>query len=153
MARNIDRLFAIWQALHPDKNKSPDRYVTSQKNERGTFIAGPQKDETIDTPLAPFRMNVDRYWTSAEVKQTSLFGYAYPETQERKFAEKEDYRSAIIDDLWRVSPSPSLAMILARKAQSQQVALTKIKKASTFWQQREQPVGYKGIRSLKYLSS
>jgi len=141
--RKIDRIFAIWQALHPDSSKHPERWVTKQANKDGTYITKAGVDETNHTPLAPFRKNQHDYWTSDAIKRTATFGYAYPETQRWKFANEEDYQSAILDSLKGTTTS-SLALLLASDAPNQKAALTKIEEVSTFWQDFTPTPDFKG---------
>lgn len=71
---NIDRMTAIWQALNPDS------WVTNHSNPTATFTsdAGAYADE--DTPLHPFHRNTaGDFWTSASVRDHTIFGYTYPE--------------------------------------------------------------------------
>ncbi|KAH6644006.1 common central domain of tyrosinase-domain-containing protein [Boeremia exigua] len=71
---NIDRMTAIWQALNPDS------WVTNHSNPMATFTsdAGAYADE--DTPLHPFHRNhAGDFWTSASVRDHTIFGYTYPE--------------------------------------------------------------------------
>lgn len=64
MDSNIDRLFAIWQAIHP--RTEPNHWF---KNE-----ADGQKD------LKPFRRNkAGDYWKSDDVYDTTKLGYTYPD--------------------------------------------------------------------------
>ena len=79
---------------------------------------------------------MEEYWTSEGVRQTSIFGYAYPETQEWNFKTDKEYRAAILKALQDLPFS--LALILAGDAQSQKTAVTKILEASTFWQDYEE---------------
>ena len=127
----MDRLFAIWQALHPDDGTG-NRYVKPQKNKEGTFITEPNGEETIKTPLAPFRRTMEEYWTSEDVRQTSIFGYAYPETQAWNFRTEKEYRAAIVKALQDPYPPLSLALVLAGDAQSQKTAVAKILETSTY---------------------
>lgn len=71
---NIDRMTAIWQGLNPGS------WVTNQSNPTATFTseAGAYADE--DTPLHPFHRSKDGdFWTSASVRDHTVFGYTYPE--------------------------------------------------------------------------
>lgn len=71
---NIDRMTAIWQALNPDS------WVTNHSNPTATFTseAGAYADE--NTPLHPFHRNkAGDFWTSASVRDHTIFGYTYPE--------------------------------------------------------------------------
>jgi tyrosinase len=71
---NVDRIFALWQALWPDS------YVTSQVNKGGTYTNSPGLVENIDTPLTPFKADSNgNLWTSRMVRSTRTFGYTYPE--------------------------------------------------------------------------
>ena len=60
---NIDRLFALWQAINPNL------YLTSNT---ASF-------PNANTPLYPFRRTDTQYWTSALAQSTTVFGYTYPE--------------------------------------------------------------------------
>jgi len=72
--RNVDRLFAIWQAIYPDS------FVTAQKNAFGTFTDAPGGIETADTALTPFHTtSPGQLHTSTTARHTKSFGYTYPE--------------------------------------------------------------------------
>lgn len=90
---NIDRLFAIWQAVHGDP-ADPLTYVTTKPAGWGNFTTKENDPETIDTPLAPFAKSSigtnQQFWTSAGVRYTEEFGYVYPETQKNKFPTPKD---------------------------------------------------------------
>ncbi|PBP18673.1 tyrosinase [Diplocarpon rosae] len=74
---NVDRLFALWQALNPNA------YLTPQIDQYGTFSIAANSLDTASTPLEPFAANGDSpYFTSSSVRQTSTFGYTYPEIQD-----------------------------------------------------------------------
>ena len=60
---NIDRLFAMWQALHPDSYLSD--YTLEFPNE--------------ETELHPFRKTDSQYWTPKLARNITAFGYTYPE--------------------------------------------------------------------------
>lgn len=71
---NIDRMTALWQTLNPDS------WVTNHSNPTATFTsdAGAYADE--NTPLQPFHCNkAGDFWTSASVRDQTVFGYTYPE--------------------------------------------------------------------------
>lgn len=71
---NVDRMTAIWQALNPDS------WVTNHSNPTATFTsdAGAYADE--NTPLHPFHRNKEGdFWTSASIRDHTIFGYTYPE--------------------------------------------------------------------------
>lgn len=75
---NIDRIFALWQALNPDKflDKIPP------DNAKITDSHAQEHDVNKDTPLQPFRNDPQgRYWTPDGVRHTVNLGYTYPELQ------------------------------------------------------------------------
>ena len=63
---NIDRLFAIWQALHNDTISNPTFVAPSDKS-RGTRVIAKGPKQNAKTPLAPFNASekVEDLWTSA----------------------------------------------------------------------------------------
>ncbi|KAK6196963.1 hypothetical protein LQW54_010977 [Pestalotiopsis sp. IQ-011] len=76
---NIDRMFAMWQALHQDGKESS--YVTKQTAQVGTFNLNPGDVEDVQTDLTPFNKSKTEFWKSGDVKSTKTFGYVYPETE------------------------------------------------------------------------
>jgi len=60
MGSNIDRLFALYQALYPKK------WIPSTGSQNGT------------QPLYPFRKGDGNYWTSDQTKDFNKLGYAIP---------------------------------------------------------------------------
>ena len=73
--RNLDRLIAIWQAIHPDS------YTTPEAVAEATFTYPIGTTVDISTPLAPFHppYELKTFYTSATVRFTRTFGYTYPE--------------------------------------------------------------------------
>lgn len=90
--RNVDRLFAIWQAIYPNS------YTTPQPDAYGTFTNLPGGTEDVNTrmptdaysdppltcaALTPFHSDrSDTLYTSATARSISSFGYSYPEIQD-----------------------------------------------------------------------
>ncbi|KAI9877781.1 MAG: hypothetical protein M1830_002847, partial [Pleopsidium flavum] len=87
---NVDRLFAIWQAIYPDS------FVTYQTDSYGTYTNAPGGAETADTrknfksstyfysnthpALTPFHATaLGVLYTSTTARYTKTFGYTYPE--------------------------------------------------------------------------
>jgi tyrosinase len=84
--RNVDRLFAIWQAINPRA------YDINKEEIDGTFsiTAGTIVDQ--NTPLPPFNDATGRTpWTSATARRTEAFNYVYPETQRWRFRSDAEY--------------------------------------------------------------
>ncbi|KAF3937797.1 Tyrosinase [Dactylella cylindrospora] len=77
---NVDRLFAIWQAIYP--NSWFDDPRSQLPDERGTWSIGAGTRETPRTPLAPFHKDTrGGTYTSDEIRDWTRFGYSYPELQ------------------------------------------------------------------------
>ena len=113
---NIDRLASIWQALH-DNPEDKDTWVTPQEALDGTWVTGKKGEEGPDTKLAPFYKDETNFWTSADVRSTHTFGYAYPETQRWNFKNTDEYRLDIGERLEKLYPASSIASIaMADKA-------------------------------------
>ncbi|CAG7969261.1 unnamed protein product [Penicillium salamii] len=73
---NIDRLFAIWQALNPDK------WLGNVEGDNATIRDSHGKEQAVNgnTPLQPFRKDEEgTYWTPDGVRHTPNLGYSYPE--------------------------------------------------------------------------
>ncbi|CAG7938948.1 unnamed protein product [Penicillium olsonii] len=73
---NIDRLFAIWQALNPDK------WLDNVHGDNATIRDSHGKEQAVNdqTPLQPFRKDEDgSYWSPEGVRHTPNLGYSYPE--------------------------------------------------------------------------
>jgi hypothetical protein len=89
MQSNVDRLFAIWEALNPisviGKQDLNDPRALNQ-----------------NTPLKPFWNNKTQdYWTFARLRDTRKLGYAYPETQSWIHAfNTPRYHSFIVGELY-----------------------------------------------------
>ncbi|KAF3921752.1 Tyrosinase [Arthrobotrys entomopaga] len=71
---NIDRQFAMWQ------NMNPDKYTFGPSPSGGTYARAIGEPVDINTPLKPFRKSTNEFWTGASVKDTKTFGYTYAET-------------------------------------------------------------------------
>ncbi|KAI0817947.1 hypothetical protein GGR55DRAFT_685409 [Xylaria sp. FL0064] len=78
---NVDRIFAMWQAIHNDTYVVPTAatYATHSQN-AGTV-------EDVQTPLRPFFINDTSFWTSDMVRDLDAFGYTYAEVANKTRAE------------------------------------------------------------------
>jgi tyrosinase len=127
---NIDRLISIWQGLHdapPNKEKS---WVTTKPSLGGTWVTSPSRDEGLDTPLAPFYKDAENFWDSSDVRNTSVFGYAYPETKSWNFKSPEDYREDIVRQINTLYQTGSISnMITASRAGDKQPEIKLRKRA------------------------
>lgn len=50
---------------------------------------------TADTELIPFRKSPGAFWTTNDCRNTTVLGYAYPETQQWTYASEEAYQTAV----------------------------------------------------------
>jgi len=71
---NVDRLTAIWQALHPDS------YVTRWEAVEPSFTINVGDVQDANSPLTPFYNSQGRFWTSNSSRETTVFGYEYADT-------------------------------------------------------------------------
>lgn len=73
---NVDRLLAIWQALHPDS------FVEPSIEPVGSAVIAQFTRTDVHTPLKPFRSDTKGdFWTSDSAADVTRFGYSYPEIQ------------------------------------------------------------------------
>ncbi|CCC07895.1 unnamed protein product [Sordaria macrospora k-hell] len=87
---NVDRLWSIWQDLNPTS------FMTPRPAPYSTFVAQEGESQSKNTPLEPFwDRSTANFWTSEQVKDSTTFGYAYPETQKWKYSSVAEYQAAI----------------------------------------------------------
>ena len=87
---NVDRTFAIWQALYPDE------WIQSSSATSGSYTVTPGDVLDENTPLAPFHKDTNsNYYTSKDVRNISAFGYSYPELQWWNHPDPDDYQSSV----------------------------------------------------------
>lgn len=71
---NVDRLFALWEAVNPASFLAPAVDTT------GTFTIPIGTNDTVSSPLTPFTVGDGTTpFTSTSSRFTKDFGYAYPE--------------------------------------------------------------------------
>ncbi|KIW91999.1 uncharacterized protein Z519_06981 [Cladophialophora bantiana CBS 173.52] len=71
---NVDRLFAMWQALYPDT------YIEPTVNAYGSYYEAVGFVDSGTTALAPFHSDSgSSLFTSNDVRSMKRFGYSYPE--------------------------------------------------------------------------
>ncbi|KAL5342248.1 hypothetical protein BJX70DRAFT_357265 [Aspergillus crustosus] len=72
---NIDRIFAIWQELNPDKF-----FTDGYQGDFDQKVIGLPTTVTPTTPLRPFHKDEQgNYWTSEAVRDFRALGYTYPD--------------------------------------------------------------------------
>ena len=81
---NVDRLFALWQALNPDDNKPQNWFADLDPpyHDDGTWTIKQNAVDTPQTALAPFHKNEKgECFHSDDIKDWMKWGYSYPELQ------------------------------------------------------------------------
>ncbi|KAL9053666.1 MAG: hypothetical protein Q9162_004617 [Coniocarpon cinnabarinum] len=79
---NVDRLFAMWQALNPGS------YMPSTNSGgSSTFTINAQQSLDGNTPLAPFAGANGQYYTCNSVRDVTQLRYTYPELQSGNVAD------------------------------------------------------------------
>ncbi|KAJ5646047.1 hypothetical protein N7490_002419 [Penicillium lividum] len=105
---NIDRIFALWQGLNPDKWIKTDKVNAFFQEIIGL---APGKEIGPETPLRPFHKDPKgTYMVPADVRYPWTLGHTYPELQAWKFEGKsynsEPFKQSLrktINDLYGVS--------------------------------------------------
>lgn len=97
---NVDRLVAMWQAIHYDK---PMFTITGKST--GQFGTPTGSDITADSPLKPFFNRNIILHTSNSVTNISTFGYTYPEINDwdRSPASSADYIRSRVNALYNAN--------------------------------------------------
>lgn len=83
---NVDRIFAMWQTLHPNS------YGASQTAPHNTWTIAQGSTQDADSPLTPFyKTGGTEFFTTNDIKDwANTFHYTYPE-----FADSDGSQSAI----------------------------------------------------------
>lgn len=104
---NVDRLWAYWQAIHPDSSTLQGVYqgLSRFATPRGTLIG-------LDAPLHPFKQANGDWHTSGSVNEVRSFGYTYEGLEHWEKTEAEMKRDAtyIINSLYgpdKPKPEPT----------------------------------------------
>jgi tyrosinase len=80
----------MWQAVHPDVWMVPESIGPT-----GNFVLADNQIVDGNTPLSPFWKTSDSFWTTNDARDTTVFGYAYPETQSWIYASNAIYQQAV----------------------------------------------------------
>ncbi|KAH7061712.1 hypothetical protein BKA63DRAFT_573421 [Paraphoma chrysanthemicola] len=108
---NVDRLFAMYQAAHPDRNFAPANIGDS-----GNVWLENGQTVDADTPLLPFRKSSGGFWTTNDARNTTTFGYTYPETIKTSEKSEEDYEEEVVAAIATMYSSTARAMLNAKTA-------------------------------------
>lgn len=79
---NVDRLFAIWQALNVKNKDNWFERSDEQLQDDGTWSIKEGDTDTPQTPLAPFHKDTSgTYYTSDDIRDWMTLYYSYSELQ------------------------------------------------------------------------
>jgi tyrosinase len=108
----VDRLLALFQALQPESWLEPA--------DSGSGGLWAPTHATIDANwgLQPFWKDEQSFYTSYDVRNTAVFGYAYPETQSWDYASEDDWRRAVTAYIAQTYPTRARTMLTENGAQS-----------------------------------
>lgn len=152
--RNIDRLVSIWQGLNDAPPNKKESWVTTKPALGGTWVTSPSFDEGLNTPLAPFYKNSKDFWDSSGVRNTSVFGYAYPETKSWNFKSQKDYHDDLvrqINTLYQIGSVSS--MIIASRAGDRRPETTLRKRAERLAQVEAVPESPTAVTMLSLIQA
>lgn len=86
---NVDRLFALWQALH----KNQDNWFNgsdSRDEDPGNYGVPTGNLDEPDDALRPFHKSSDgTYFSSTDVREVAPLGYTYPRLEKWKYLDAE----------------------------------------------------------------
>ncbi|KAI8958938.1 Di-copper centre-containing protein [Daldinia sp. FL1419] len=113
---NVDRQFAIWQALNVDNKENWFESPSEQLQDNGTWSIEHNAIDTPKTPLTPFHKDTEgTYFNSDDIREWTKWGYSYPELQPWLPKYKQDgefnkqlYLNDIQDQLKRLYSSPEV---------------------------------------------
>jgi hypothetical protein len=88
--RNVDRLIAMYQAIYPSTWLEP-----ASSTNTGNFWIPNNSQLTPTTPMPPFWKDDQSFYTPDEIRNISILGYAYPETQYWNFPTLEQWRLSV----------------------------------------------------------
>ena len=110
-SRNVDRLFAMYQAAHPDIYFTPDNIGNS-----GNVFLEDEQMVDADTELLPFRKRDGGFWTTNDARNTTTLGYAYPETMRAGSVSDEEYQGSVTAAIAQLYGSSARGMLRASHA-------------------------------------
>ena len=79
------------------------------------FTTPTQGVETIDSPLYPFRPDVNSWYTSKTVQRTKDFGYSYPETAGLKYPTSQADKEELLDKIGKIYGSLPRTILESKK--------------------------------------
>ena len=107
---NVDRLFAMWQTLHPNA------YGATQVAPHSTWTIAQGSSQNKNSPLTPFTRDASgNFWTTASVQNwANTFHYTYPE-----YSNSDGSKSAITSAVNRLyGPSASAGTAKAKRQEN-----------------------------------
>ena len=85
----------MWQVLNPCAKMEPGKAPAL------TFAFKEEEIQDENSKLRPFRRTTskDDFWTSAQIMNTTVFGYAYPETRKVDGESDDDHQKCVREKL------------------------------------------------------
>ena len=109
---NVDRLLALFQVMHPETWFEP------ADSGSGGLWAPAHITVDANWGLQPFWKNEHSFYTSYDVRDTAVFGYAYPETQAWDYASEDSWRRAVTAYVAWTYPMGARSMLTENGAES-----------------------------------
>ncbi|KAF1959254.1 tyrosinase [Byssothecium circinans] len=123
---NVDRLATLYQAVHPESWMAPASSMDS-----GNFWIPNHVTLDADMQMQPFWRDKSSFYTPNEIRETSVFGYVYPETQRWNYASEQEWRTAVNASI-ALQYSTSARSVLTSGCQTSGQSLTHLLKDDTF---------------------
>jgi tyrosinase len=108
--RNVDRLLSLYQAAHPDIWME-----SSTIGPHGNVYLEDNQVVDASTPLLPFRKTPGEFWTFNDCRNTTVLGYAYPETQRWKYDSDESYQAEVTSTISSLYGGRSRKQLLTQR--------------------------------------
>ncbi|MCJ1331076.1 hypothetical protein MMC10_007763 [Thelotrema lepadinum] len=117
---NVDRVTAIWQAIHPDS------YVVPQASQmESTYYTAVGTIENATYPLAPFHSdNSSNLHTALSVQYLKPFGYTYPELFDWTATSPTEYSqrvTAIVNQIYHPNYTSGSSSLVRRDVKGRRV--------------------------------
>jgi tyrosinase len=100
----------MWQVVHPDIWMVPESIGST-----GNFYLADNQIVDGNTPLSPFWKSPDAFWTTNDARDTTVLGYAYPETQSWIYVSDAIHQQAVNTAISQMYSTSARAMLTAQE--------------------------------------
>jgi tyrosinase len=101
----------MWQVVHPDVWMVPESIGPT-----GNFVLADNQIVDGNTPLSPFWKSPDAFWTTNDARNTTVFGYAYPETQSWIYVSDAIHQQAVNTTISQLYSTSARAMLTGHES-------------------------------------